>query len=61
MYNNLHFKKKKGGDHDVGLELEGVIPTPGEVRLLGNRHKQCLYYQIGKLKLIGFSTTIYQL
>lgn len=39
VYNDLHFKKKKGGKHDVGLEIEGVIPTPGEIRLLGNRHK----------------------
>lgn len=48
VYNSLHYKKKKGGNHDIGLELDGVMPTPGEVRLLGNRHKQCLYYQIGK-------------
>lgn len=49
IQNSLHFKKKKGGQHDVGLELDGVIPSAGEIRLLGNRHKQCLYYQIGKV------------
>ncbi|CDW75136.1 UNKNOWN [Stylonychia lemnae] len=46
-YNTLHFKKKKGGNHDLGIEIEGVIPSAGEIRLLGNRHKQCLYYTIG--------------
>ena len=43
-YNTLHYKKKKGEAHDVGIELEGVIPSAGEIRLLGNRHRQCLYY-----------------
>ena len=47
--NPLHFKRKKGAAHDVGVELDMVIPSQGEVRLLGNRHKQCTYYQIGKL------------
>ena len=47
VYNELHFKKKRGGKHDVGVEVEGVIPSPGEIRLLGNRHRQCTYYRIG--------------
>ncbi len=47
-YNPLHFRKKKDGQHDVGLEIEAIIPSAGEIRLLGNRHKQCAYYQIGK-------------
>ena len=38
-YNTLHFKKKKNGNHDLGIEIEGVIPTAGEIRLLGNRHR----------------------
>ena len=38
-YNTLHFKKRKGSSHEFGHELEKVIPTPGEIRLLGNRHK----------------------
>ena len=46
-YNSLHFKKKRGGQHDVGVELEGVIPSAGEIRLLGNRHRQCAYYRVG--------------
>ena len=47
VYNKLHFKKKRGGQHDVGVELEGVIPSSGEIRLLGNRHTQCQYYRVG--------------
>ena len=48
-YNSLHFKKKKNGTHEFGNDIEAIIPTAGEIRLLGNRHKQCTYYQIGKL------------
>ena len=47
-YNTLHFKKRKGSSHEFGHELEKVIPSAGEIRLLGNRHKQCAYYQVGK-------------
>ena len=47
VYNQLHFKKKRGGEHDVGLEIEGVLPSAGEIRLLGNRHRHCTYYRIG--------------
>ena len=47
IYNELHFKKKRGGQHDVGLEIEGIIPSAGEIRLLGNRHRQCAYYRVG--------------
>ena len=43
--NTLHFRKKAGG---LGTELEMIIPSPGEIRLLGNRNKQCAYYQVGK-------------
>ena len=47
-YNDIEFKKKKGGKHRVGLDLEGIVPKEGEIRLLGNRNKQCAYYAIGK-------------
>lgn len=36
--NWLHFKKKKGSKHEFGVELEPIIPSPNEVRLLGNRN-----------------------
>ena len=35
--NPLHWKKKKGGEHKCGLDLEAIIPKEGEIRLLGNR------------------------
>ena len=38
-YDELHFKKRKGGDHSVGVDIEMIIPSEGEVRLLGNRHR----------------------
>ena len=43
-FNSLHFKKKKGSNSEFGIEMEGVVPSDGEIRLLGNRHKQCSYY-----------------
>jgi hypothetical protein len=49
--NSLHFKKKRGGQHDIGVEPEAIIPPAGEIRLLGNRHKQCAYYQVGKYEI----------
>ena len=48
FYNTLHFKKRKGATHEFGHDLEAVIPSAGEIRLLGNRNRQCTYYQIGK-------------
>ena len=35
------------GAHEVGLEVEAIVPKADEIRLLGNRHKQCTYYSIG--------------
>ena len=49
--NPLHYRVKKGGQHDVGVELEAIIPKAGEIRLLGNRNDQCTYYQVGKSPL----------
>ena len=51
-YNNLHFRKKKGSTNEFGIDVEKIIPEAGEIRLLGNRHKQCAYYQIGMLSII---------
>ena len=47
VYEPLHFKKKRGGKHEFGLEVEAVTPEADEIRLLGNRHRQCQYYSIG--------------
>ena len=47
IYEPLRFQKKRGAKHEFGADVEGIIPDAAEVRLLGNRHKQCKYYQIG--------------
>ena len=47
VYDTMQFRKKRGASHEVGVEIEGIIPDAAEIRLLGNRHKQCKYYQIG--------------
>ena len=46
-YDDLHFKKRKGAKHSVGVDIEGIVPSESEVRLLGNKHRQCVYYHIG--------------
>ena len=57
LYNTLHFKKKRGASHEFGHELEAIIPSAGEIRLLGNRNRQCTYYQIGKSRITPLSIT----
>ena len=47
VYDPMMYKKKRGAKHEVGIEIEGIIPDAAEIRLLGNRHRQCKYYQIG--------------
>jgi hypothetical protein len=47
-YDEMHFKKRKGAKHACGVDIDAIIPSESEVRLLGNRHRQCAYYQIGK-------------
>ena len=47
-FNPLHFRKKKGSNNEFGIEVDAIIPSDNEVRLLGNRNRQCSYYQIGK-------------
>ena len=47
VYDELHYKKRKGAKHACGVEIEAILPSEGEVRLLGNRHRQCAYYSIG--------------
>ena len=47
LLNPLHYQKKKGSKHEFGIEYEPVIPKDGEIRLLGNRHRQCKYFSIG--------------
>ena len=44
VYDSLSYRKKSGAKHEVGVEIEGIIPEAAEIRLLGNRHRQCKYY-----------------
>lgn len=39
IYETLNYRKKKGAKHEVGIEIEGIIPSAEEIRLLGNRHR----------------------
>lgn len=41
VYEELEFRKKKNADHSVGTVCEAITPSADEIRLLGNRHKQC--------------------
>ena len=41
VYEPLHFRKKRGAKHEVGVEVEKIIPDADEIRLLGNRHRNC--------------------
>jgi hypothetical protein len=43
VYEPLNFKKKRGAKHEVGMKMEAIIPGAEEIRLLGNRHRQCNY------------------
>lgn len=45
--NPMHFKAKKGGENEFGVDFEAIVPKADEIRLLGNRHRHCKYYQIG--------------
>ena len=38
-YDDMHFKKKKGAKHLTGVDIEAVLPSESEVRLVGNRHR----------------------
>ena len=39
VYDELDFKKRKGAKHATGVDIEAVLPSEGEVRLLGNRNR----------------------
>lgn len=43
----VNFKLRDSSLHEFGLEYMQIVPSEGEVRLLGNRHRDCRYYSIG--------------
>jgi hypothetical protein len=47
IMNPLHYKEKVNSKHEFGKEYEVIIPKEGEIRLLGNRHRDCRYYSLG--------------
>jgi hypothetical protein len=48
----INYIPRKTSNHEFGIEYEKIIPSEGEVRLLGNRHRDCRYYSLGKHILI---------
>ena len=44
IYDPVFYRKKRGAKNEFGQEVEAIIPDEAEIRLLGNRHKQCKYY-----------------
>ena len=38
-HDDMHYKKKKGAKHLTGVDIEAVLPSESEVRLIGNRHR----------------------
>ena len=43
----INWKKKRGAKHEFGVDVEKITPDAAEIRLLGNRHRDCKYYTIG--------------
>jgi hypothetical protein len=44
---SINYKLRENSTHEFGLEYMQVVPSEGEVRLLGNRHRDCRYYSLG--------------
>jgi len=40
----IDWKKKRGSKHEFGIDVEKITPDAAEIRLLGNRHRDCKYY-----------------
>jgi len=51
-FNPIQWKKRQTGKHEFGTDIEKIIPTEGEIRLLGNRHRDCRYFSIGNFNTI---------
>lgn len=43
----INYRIKNNSKHEFGTEFEKIIPSEGEVRLLGNRHRDCRYFSLG--------------
>ena len=40
----INWRRKRGSKHEFGIEVERITPSEQEIRLLGNRHRDCKYY-----------------
>ena len=49
-YDPVNFKVRKNPNNEFGADVMKIVPLEGELRLLGNRHRDCLYYAIGLSK-----------
>lgn len=45
----ITYKVRKDSKHEFGIEYMKIVPSEDEVRLLGNRHRDCRYYSLGKI------------
>jgi hypothetical protein len=45
----INYRLKNDSKHEFGKEFEKIIPSEGEVRLLGNRHRDCRYFSLGNI------------
>jgi hypothetical protein len=43
----INYKLRDSSKHEFGLDYMKIVPSEGEVRLLGNRHRDCRYYSLG--------------
>lgn len=46
-YDKLNFEKIPNVTTEFGIPVRKVIPSEGEIRLLGNRHFDCSYFSMG--------------
>lgn len=62
-YNDIEYEKRKDSKDNFGIEIMQKVPSESEVRLLGNRHRECFYYSAGlefcKKKVVSSMRTDY--
>ena len=46
-YDKLYYAKIAKSNDEFGPKMMKILPKEGEIRLLGNRHKDCLYFSVG--------------
>lgn len=46
-YDKLIYEKVPNSDDEFGPKMQKIVPSEGEIRLLGNRHRDCAYFSMG--------------